>query len=566
MGDLGRYGRWMRTFPYATSIDRVEFSGPSEWRETRPVFLHRPAELRYDDHGYEHLVITGEAVPAVRFTPRAAGLHRYRALAGDAVVEEGGFRCGPSTYPGYVSVSDLDPRYFVQDEGQPFVPIGLCMAGPPRYLLPEGIGHFETGEASATLGAAEYERWFRLLSGNGGNFARIWLSHPYFAVETEVAGELDLAAFARLDAVVEHARTYGIRLKLCFEHFRTFEPGSAFSKVLRHPDDGRTPESIDAWLQEETWRRLWLKKVAAYTARYGNDPVVAVWELWNEMDCVQASWDLVVAWTRDMLQAVRELAGDQCVTNSLGSYDDEHKMEPFDAFKLDEMQLQQVHRYLDQGAPWEICRTDPVLLSVDAVRRMALPDRPVLLAETGAVNDRHTGPFRYYRMDNRGIIFHDTTFPAFFAGAAGTGQIWHWDQYVDQKNLWRFYRPFAELLEGLAIPFERFTPLDYSNDRAWCLVLQGRGHLLLWVRNKADSWHSVLRDGLEPPVLEDQVFDLRPAGVLEAPVELIWPWSAEDGETATGEATLADGRLALPPFRYGIMVKVGPPRQRAKEA
>ena len=31
-------------------------------------------------------------------------------------------------------------------------------------------------------------------------------------------------------------------------------------------------------------------------------------------------------------------------------------------------------------------------------------------------------------------------------------------------------------------------------------------------------------------------------------------------------ATLADGQLALPPFRSGIMVKVGPPRQRAKEA
>lgn len=561
MPDLLLFDRWMRTFPYRQPVDRAEFIAPDGEIQTRSTFLHQPAQLTYDDHGYEHLTPTGKPVLAVRFTPKKTGMYRYRAFAGDKLMEEGGFRCEPSTNPGYVLSNANAPRTLVTSNGASFVPIGLCMVGPPSYPLPQGAAHFETGETRATMGAAEYERWFRLLSENGGNFARIWLSHPYFNVETRVAGELDLAAFARLDAVIEHARTYGIRLKLCFEHFRTFTPGSFFYKELHHPDDDRVPASFNEWLTEPTWRELWLKKVKAYTDRYDGDAVVMAWELWNEMDCVDGDWDPVVAWTKDMIGEVRKLSPHHLVTNSLGSFDDEEKIQTYTEFRLFEMDIQQVHRYLDQGAPWDVCRTDPVAASIDAVRRTRRVDRPVLLAETGAVNDRHTGPFRYYRMDDRGIIFNDTTFPAFFAGAVGTGHIWHWDAYVDQKNLWRFYKPFAQLIEGLQIGFEEFVSFDLSTDEMWFLGLRGRGHILAWVRNKADSWHAVLRDGQEPPLIEAQDLDFSQAKLLTGDVQIFWPWADEPGEPATGEATLEEGRLHVPAFRYGMFLRIGPKRR-----
>jgi hypothetical protein len=563
MPKLVRYGRWMRTFPYKKPVDRVEFMAPGGDREVRPTFLHQPARLTYDDHGYEHLQGVGSPLHAVRFTPLSTGMYHYRALAGDEVMEEGGIQVDSSEHPGYVHTAGNALSYFGLGELESFCAIGLCLAGPPRYRLPKGAAHFETGEAWATLGAAEYERWFRLLSENGGNFARIWLSHPYFNTETEVAGELDLAAFARLDAVIEHARTYDIRLKLCFDHFRTFSPGSFFYKELHHPEDGRTPASINAWLTEPTWRELWLKKVEAYTARYAGDPVVLAWELWNEMDCVEGDWDLVLSWTQDMLQAVKQLAPQHLVTSSMGSFDDEQKVEAHQAFKLHEMEIQQVHRYLDQGAPWELAREDPVTLATNAIWWTRRIGRPALLAETGAVNDRHTGPFRYYRMDDRGIIFNDVTFPPFFAGAAGTGQIWHWDEYVDQKNLWRFYRPFADMISTLRLSRERFEPFDLSTDAVWFLGLRGVGHTLVWVRNKADNWQSVLRDGVAPPMVGSQTFDLTEGGPMEGEVRLFWPWRDEPGETASGEANLTDGILTLPEFHYGMMVRIDP-LKRAK--
>jgi hypothetical protein len=549
--DILCYSRWTETFQPEAGIKYVEFITPDGSVIVRPTYLHQPAKLAYDHHGYEQIVSKGDPITAVRFTPTQAGIYRYRAMSGSECVAMGTFHCVPSDHHGYVQVSSRDPRYFSCSDGTSYCPIGLCAVGPPRYRLPAGMDHFVTGEDTATLGCAEYRRWFRLLAENGGNFVRIWLSHPYFEAETEIAGDVNLAAFARLDTVVELAREHGIRLKLCFDHFRTFEPRAPFYRDLKHPEDGRRPESMDEWLEDPAWRALWLRKAEAYIARYGGDPVVMAWELWNEMDCVRASrWELVREWTRGMLREIKRMAPQQLVVQSLGSFDAERKAHMQDDLHMGEMDFQQVHRYLDQGAPWEICTLDPVAFSVQAVQCARRPDRPILLAETGAVNDRHTGPFRYYRMDNRGIIFHDTTFPAFFAGAAGTGQIWHWDQYVDEKNLWRYFRPFADLVSGIQLDGEGLTPVDLSSDRVWFLGLLGKHHLIAWVRN-ADCWHAVLRDETEPGLVENPVFDLRTLGVKGGETVLHWPW--EEGD---GKSTLTDGQLCLPSFRYGLMLRI----------
>ncbi|HHX43836.1 MAG TPA: cellulase family glycosylhydrolase [Chloroflexi bacterium] len=552
-----RYGRWTTTFDRFLGVDRVVFRAPDGSTVTRPTFDHQPAELVYDHHGYEDTIANGEVVTAVRFTPTMVGVYHYRAMRSDEVVEEGTLTCDSSDHPGFVQVSERDPRYFALSNGDAFCPIGLCLCAPPRYPLPQGMAHFLTSEDTATLGTAEYRRWFRALEAAGANFARLWLSNPCFEPETEVAGELDLARFARLDRIIELARQHGIRLKLCLEHFRTFEPGSPFSKVLRHPEDGRSPASMDEWFTEPTWQDLWLRKVGAYIARYGDDPTVMAWELWNEIDCcATSSWEIQRSWTRRMLRTIKAMAPQQLVTNSLGSFDDEHKQALQDDFHMEEMDFQQVHRYLDQGAPWRICTVDPVAFSVDAVLRARRPDRPVILAETGAVNDRHTGPFRYYRADYRGILLHDTTFPAFFAGAAGTGQIWHWDRYVDEKHLWHAFRPFADLVAGIALDAEAFRPIDLSTEDAWILGLLGRTHLLLWVRNRADSWHAVLRDEVAPAALAPQDVDLTPLGVTDGTIESYAPWHDD-----TVGAALDGGTLHLPAVQYAAMVRI-----RRKEA
>jgi len=551
-GPVPRYGRWERHFDRAGRVDRVEFGGPDGAVTTRPVFLHQPGELVYDEHGYEAVEARGEPVTAVRYTPVQVGEHRYRALAGGEVVEEGMFRCEESGHGGYVEVSARGPRYFALSDGEPYCAIGLNLCTPPGYPLPGGSEHFAVSGRSATLGCKDYERWFRRLSEHGGNFTRLWLSSSYFEAQGEVAGQVDPLAFARLDRVVDLARAYGIRLKVCLEHFRTLEPGTFFSKVLRHPEDGRSPASMDEWFESAVWRDLWMRRVGAYLARYGDDPVIMAWELWNEINCCATrDWSVQREWTRRTLPEIKRRSPRNLVVNSIGSFDDEAYQRWYDDFKMEEMDFQQVHRYLDQGARMELCRHDPVAFSVDAIRRSRRPDRPVILAETGGVNDVHTGPFRFYRYDDTGIIFQDTTFPAFFAGSAGTGQIWHWNEYVDFKNLWRMFRPFADMVAGVRLDEEGFEPVDLSTARVWFLALCGRRHCLALVRSKADSWYAVLRDGQEPPPVRGQRIDLRPLAVRSGEVSTYRP--VPDGR---GRPTLAEGVLRLPAFRHGMLLKI----------
>ena len=284
-----RYGRWTTTFDRFLGVDRVVFVHRTAL-VTRPTFDHQPAEL----------VMTTTAMktpsPTVRSSPRfvyptMVGVYHYRAMRSDEVVEEGTLTCDSSDHPGFVQVSERDPRYFALSNGDAFCPIGLCLCAPPRYPLPQGMAHFLTSEDTATLGTAEYRRWFRALEAAGANFARLWLSIPCFEPETEVAGELDPARFARLDRIIELARQHGIRLKLCLEHFAPLSPARPF-QVLRHPEDGRLGLHGRV-VHRANLARPVAAQGGAYIARYGDDPTVMAWELWNEIDCcATSSWEI----------------------------------------------------------------------------------------------------------------------------------------------------------------------------------------------------------------------------------------------------------------------------------
>jgi len=543
------YDRWHATYEGPDAVDAVVFTGPDHARYPRPIFRHQPVVFTYDDHGYETITPVSEPVRAARFTPDTPGEWRYAWMLGNRVVQAGSFRCEASAHPGFIEVSRHDPRYFACTNGQPYLAIGLNLCWPVMFALSTGQ-EFKTGTDQGTLGSREFERWFQSLAAQGGNFARLWLGMHYLQPEGEVAGELDLVRFAAIDRVVELARRYDIRLKLCLEYFRTFRPGTPQSRVLQHPDDGRLPASMDEWFQSPDWQTLWERKVDALLARYGDDPIVMAWELWNEINCC-ATNDFAIqeAWTRRWLRRMKTASPRNLVTNSLGSFDWAGAQAQQDAFMMEEMDFQQVHRYLDQGASLEICRTDPVAFSIDAVQRTRRADRPVLLAETGAVNDCHSGPFRYYRADHDGLLFHDTTYPAFFAGAAGSGHCWHWDEYVDEKNLWAGFGALAAVTRGIALDREQFVAKDVSTDACWCLLLQGRTCTLGWLRNRADRWDHVLRDGQVAPMIPAMTLDLTPLGIRASRVEVYHPWA--DGETELPAPQ--DAQIQFPAFRHGLV-------------
>ncbi|MFW6061493.1 MAG: cellulase family glycosylhydrolase [Planctomycetota bacterium] len=446
----------------------------------------------------------------------------------------------PDPMDQFVRVSPRDSRYLELTDGTPYVPIGLNMIRPPKGEGLEGLA-----------------RWLDKLAASGGNYFRIWLSNRFFDIEHEASGLYDESRAERIDAALELARQRGIRVKMCIEHFRhlgedTEHPWSG--KPLHLVDSGGTAKDIGDFFDGEASRQRYRQKLDYYAARYGDDPAIFAWELWNEIDAVQGGdW---MSWTRDILAELhRRFPRNLCV-QSLGSFDRAwmngmyHEMSTMPG-----NDLAQVHRYLDLGARLEACRGPMDLLAADAVQRVLgyEPERPVLLAESGAVQPRHSGPFYLYKSDPEGLLLHDVLFAPFFAGAAGPGHCWHWDRYVSDNDLWWQFGRFAEAVDGVDPADEAFQPDTASHDRLRVLLLRGRRSSLAWCRDSWATWRSELQQGLPAPVAEGLRLDLgESVGALTGRrVRAYDPWeNAWTDLNASGEA------VQLPPFRRSLVLRI----------
>ena len=547
---VAAFDRWEIALPADSGATAVEIVPPQSQAEIRPTFLHQPGVFTYDYHGYETLAPSGSPVLCARYTPVVPGQHRFTVRQGNKALFSASFEVATGAPDrDFVKVSGKDSRYFALQNGACFCPVGINLVGPDGFQKSAGR-EFALAQGKDYMGLRQYESWFRQFSENGGNLVRLWLDNPYFSVDTGVADQFDLLQFAKLDGVFALARKYGIRLKLTFEHFRVFDLAKTENAIFKKDLalGAKTCGSGSEWIEEGgVWQEDWQKKIDAYLARYGNDPTVFCFELWNEMNCFDASFEKITDFTARWLRYIRQRAPKNMAVNSLGSYDDPAFTKWLDAFKMEEMSFQQLHRYLDQGAKTEICRADPIAFVGDGIRAARRLDRPILLAETGAVNDCHTGLFRFCSADHLGLILTDEVYSPFFFESAGCGHIWHWNCYVEPNNLWRYYRPFAKLVEGEALDTQNLRARDASNEKAFLLLLEGDGVVYGYARNRSDSWYRTLRDQLPPEPVASLKVELPFAGELQ----LFPVWDAE-----TASATLAGNTLQVEGLLHGFLFKV----------
>lgn len=440
-------------------------------------------------------------------------------------------------------ISPRDARYLELTSGAPYIPIGLNMLAPP-------------GGQDEEAAFRQYDDWLKQLAANGGNFVRVWLSHPFWDVEHARSGEYDEARARRIDRLLELCRRHKIRVKFTLEHFRSIGGGRQrwADKPLHHRDQGGPADSIADFFDGETSREQFRRKIAWYQKRFGSRPEIFGWELWNEIDAV--SGGDVMAWTAVMLPVLRAAFPRNLVMQSLGSFDTDNKRDLYRRHStLAGNDLAQVHRYLDLGAPLDVCRGAMDVVAASAVREVLAdnPERPVLLAESGAVEPRHTGPFKLYANDKAGVILHDTLFAPFFSGAAGPGHAWHWDSYVAANQLWRHFRYFAEAVRGIDPAAEQFEPVYFEQDRLRVYALKGRKHVLIWVRDGANTWETELRDGQPPETLTGQLLNLQ-AALPPRPMPTVRVYDPWTGKTA--RASLRGGALPLPAFQRSLVLRV----------
>ena len=543
--------------PVDETTDFVTVLRPDGKTEKAFPFLRKPVRFEYDKEGFEQVIPEGTTLFCCRYTPDFTGeaLLSVYNKKGD-ISANFSLSVLPSEKRGYVTIGKDDARYLTLDDGSSFPVIGVNLSYPTKYRL-SAKQEFALSGKCGYLGLRQYERWFRSLSENGVNLVRLWLGHEYFSPDTEETGVYFYEQFEKLEAITALAEKYSLRLKLTFEQFRFFDYEKeavsdsysdhifrTFSKRLYH--NGVRCENSEMWLADKNFRTAWLDKIREYAKRIAGNPTVAILELWNEMNCVGKDFESVSEWNRYMLPRVKELFPKQLVTNSLGSLDSPYSEAHYRAFCWEKTDLLQVHRYLDCGAPYDDCRGEMLKVSLTAKEHVFLsPDRPSMIAETGAVNDCHSGPFRYYVNDHRGILLIDAVYTPFFCGFCGTGNLWHWDEgYLEAKNLYRLYAPLSRLIASVDFQSEHFCARDYSTKELSVLFLEGNHTVLGFFRNRRDNWENVLRDLNDPPVLKTFSMPLPKAHSLH--IEPIF-----DGETVN--AVLSDGIFSFSDLRYGFL-------------
>ncbi len=448
----------------------------------------------------------------------------------------------------YVPVSARNPHYFELSDGTPYVPVGLNLCWP-RFIEEEAAG------------LAKMEMYFRQLSKNGGNYTRIWLSAPFYEVEHTHAGRFDQAKVRRIAAVLDLAGKHGVKVKLCFENFRRLLnyppkfPGSApFDRPVYHTSHGGPLEDMNDYLQTETGKKLFRDRLTFLQKHIGNHPAIFGWELWNEMDAVQGKgWQ---TWTDEMLRQLEKQFPRHLHMQSLGSFDQADKYDMYQSVcALPDNQVAQVHRYLDPAATLEACKGPMDVLAADAVGQLLSYQlsKPVIVSEIGAVEANHAGPSKLYEKDKAGVLLHDLLFAPFFTGAAGPGQSWHWDSYVEKNNLWHHFGRFAEAIKGINPVTEAFTPFQINHSGLRTYGLRSKTTTLLWCRDAANTWQMELVAGKSPETLKGLTLTVdswRPEG-KKASVSFYDPWQHKWSKSTPLTAT-----LSLPDFSRSLVVKL----------
>ncbi|MDR2704550.1 MAG: glycoside hydrolase family 5 protein [Planctomycetaceae bacterium] len=442
-----------------------------------------------------------------------------------------------SDLKSFVRVSTHNPHYFELDNGKPYIPIGLNMVSPP-WGNDEDLLRLEND-------------WFKKLHANKANFIRVWLSHQEYEVERDRCGNMDENRAKKLDKLFALAKKYGIRLKLCTEHFRNFGEGNQTwaARKMYLKENGGPADNIKDFFLGEAGRNHYKKKLDWYATRYGNDPIVFGWELWNEMDAVYYSNEFWRSWSKEMLAELHQRFPKNLAMQSLGSYDHENKKKSYeDLCQLPGNDVLQVHRYLDLGATWNICHASVAELTSAAVKdllALKIP-KPVLLAESGAVEPNHSGPFKLYEKDKAGIILHDVLFAPFFVGAAGPGHCWHWDHYVHKNDLWFHLNRFATVVDGLNPAAEQLEPFEIAHERMFLYGLKGKSKTLIWCRDKKNTWQNELEKNQEP----ETIIGLE-LTIVGKHADIYDPW-----ENKWTETKIINSKVIVPPFRRSTVVVI----------
>ena len=188
---------------------------------------------------------------------------------------------------GFLRIDD-NGRYFVFDDGTPYIPIGFNKF---RLFLDD----------EPTI-----DSLLDLWSSYGVNYLRVWMgggSEPEFPV-----GTFDESRMQKIDYIIDKCEEYGIYLSLCFWDENTLRTDVSYGwnsermgyNTAIHPrGTTNNPEDLKGIEHEPSWNAL-KNRYNVFVDRWQHHKGIMMWDLVN--DCKKTD-----AWKEEMYNYVRSL-------------------------------------------------------------------------------------------------------------------------------------------------------------------------------------------------------------------------------------------------------------------
>lgn len=403
-------------------------------------FLYQEFTRKMVDHS-EQLTAVGPLEWRIRYTPREAGMHRFKIGVGIQGAERWSathfFECLPAEHAGFIRVSDSAPKYFETERGDFFQPVGLNMHNPFDQRNVDSFG--KKWAVKGNPGTFIYERVMNRLGKAGGNAATVWMSPWWVEFEWNDSypgchglTDYNLGRAWQLDQVMKYARATGLRVNLSLENHGKFSK-VADSQWRENPYNvvnGGPVEAVNDFFTSLEARRIYRKKLDYLLARWGHDPTIMSFELASESDFFGENYSFglgpeVSNWHVATARYIKENHPWPHMVSShysldMGRVNKVVAAEPL----LDFYGVDAYSRQVDSSYP--------VLLSNE--RNQAVPEKPYVTWEFG-------GSARGASKEQLKADLHFGLWSSLFLETAAAPFLW-WYEFVDQEKLYPAFTSF----------------------------------------------------------------------------------------------------------------------------
>ena len=285
---------------------QAHFRSPSGQTADVPGFFYQDYARMRDGNGNEKLSPVGEPCWKVRYAPTEVGTYEYFVSAKDG---EGELRSPTEKIEatraldarGQVRVSQADSRYFEFENGE--------------FYYPSGINMRDGGnQAAAQQGTYAFDEYFPLFHQAGLSFVRTWMCAWWAGIEWsdkydsrfDGVGRYSMYNAWRLDHALDLAERNDLFIELTlgshgqlrrdkFDAEWQYNPYAA-------PNGGPIAEPALFFLSPIA-KELCRQRYRYIAARWGYSQHIMSWDLWNEIDLIDAyaqEMADVAAWHQEM--------------------------------------------------------------------------------------------------------------------------------------------------------------------------------------------------------------------------------------------------------------------------